>query len=237
MAGRVGVTRWSTMSEIGIILPSYKRSDRLLSLLANIQEVAQVSTSVHFVVEQSDAETIKTLLDQPCGMIVGDFGSFAKAANEGYRMTDEPFFAMANDDVRFHEGWDVNALARMSDTTHIVGLNDGSGDCKCFTLARRTYIEEHSGVYDKPNTVYHEYVSQCPDTEFAFYAQLRGVWEDCPEALLEHVHWRFGKASPDHENYEKARAHNDADLAIYADRKGQWDPENRTPMATKGGGL
>lgn len=226
------------MSEIAVICPTLGRPEKLASLVANIQAATQAPHSIYLVMESSDKESIWAAENLPTIDVIGKFGSCAIAVNAGYRASEEPYFAVVNDDCKLHPGWDVAALGRMSESTHIVGLNDGSGDCKCFTLARRSYIEEHSGVFDRANTVYHEgYVSQCVDTEFAFYAQLRGVWADAPDALCEHVHWRFGKADPNHPNYEKARSTNAEDLERYAERRCEWDPKGLTPMAVPGGVL
>jgi len=62
----------------------------------------------------------------------------------------------------------------------------------------------------------------------------RGVWADAPDAVVEHVHWRFRKADRDHPNYQKAIATNAQDMQTYAERRAQWDPEGETPMAVPG---
>lgn len=219
---------------IDVILPTLGRPDKLAALTDNVHASTRSPHSLIFVVEVDDWASQEAIEPLDSRALVGTYGSCAAAVNAGYRASSSEFFAIANDDCRFEEGWDEAALAYFSDTVHIVGLNDGSGDCKCFQIARRSFIEEHSGVYDKPDTVYHTYTSQCCDTEFAFYAQKRGVWADAPDAVVEHEHWRFGKADPNHPNYEKARASNAADLATYAARRREWDPQGTTPMAVPG---
>lgn len=220
---------------IAIICPTLGRPEKLEALVENVHAATSSPHTIYLVMETSDRASIAASEGLDTIDVLGSFGSCAKAVNGGYAASEEPFFAVINDDCKLHPGWDTNALARMSEETHIVGLNDGSGDCKCFTLARRSYIEAHSGVYDHPNAVYHDgYVSQCVDTEFAFYAQLRGVWADAPDALCEHIHWRFGKADPNHPNYVKARETNQRDIAEYARRKSEWDPRDVTPMAVPG---
>lgn len=221
-------------SEIAVLIPTLGRAERLAGLVDNVHAVTVAEHRVYLIMERDDFASIGAAKSLDAISVVGEYGSCAAAVNEGYRVSVEPFFAVANDDVRFHDGWDVAALAHFNDRVQIVGLNDGSGDCKCFSIARRRYIEQHSGVFDRPNTVYHTYRSQCPDTEFAFYAQLRGVWADAPDAVLQHEHWRFGKADPDHPNYVKARQSTDSDLAVYAERRAQWDPDGVTPMAVPG---
>ena len=77
-------------------------------------------------------------------------------------------------------------------------------------------------MFDQPDTLYHEYVSQFPDTEFAEYAQSRGVWADALDSVVEHEHWIFGKADPDHPNYVKARNTFPGDQDTYLQRRAQW---------------
>jgi hypothetical protein len=219
------------------VIPTLGRPDRLPGLVENVHEATETPHRVYLVMERDDSTSEAAARSLDTVDVFGEFGSCAAAVNGGYLASDEPLFAIANDDVRFHPGWDTAAIAKLSDTAHIIGLNDGSGDCKCFTLARRSYIEEHSGVYDKPNTVYHTYKSQCCDTEFAFYAQFRGVWDEAPDAVLEHEHWRFGKAAPDHPNYVKARESNARDLEEYNRRWAEWDPKKRMPPCVPGAAL
>lgn len=214
---------------VAVIVPTLGRPDKLAPLVENIAEATDSPHRIYFVMEAHDRDSIDVAAGLDSIDVIGDFGSCAAAVNAGYQACDEEFFAVANDDCRFHAGWDTAALAHMSESTHIVGLNDGSGDCKCFSIARRSYIAEHSGVFDKPDTVYHPYQSQCCDTEFAFYAQLRGVWADAHDAVCEHVHWRFGKADRNHPNYLKAQETNAADLAEYNRRRELWDPKHVTP--------
>jgi hypothetical protein len=111
-------------------------------------------------------------------------------------------------------------------------MNDGYGDCKCFPMVRRAFIEAHSGVYDEPNAIFHAYKSHGPDTELAFYAILRGVWAPAFDAVVEHVHWLHGHADPDHPNYLKARETITEDLAEYNRRWPLWDPGRVMPPAT-----
>jgi hypothetical protein len=222
------------VSEIAVLIPTLGRADALASLVENIHSATHSSHRIYLVIEDDDAASIGAAQKLDAIRVLGRFGSCARAVNEGYRVSTEPYFAVGNDDCNFQDGWDVKALAHFNDTVQIVGLNDGSGDCKCFSIARRSYIRKHSGVYDKPDTPYHEYTSQCVDTEFAHYAMVRGVWADAHDAVLEHVHWRFGKADASHPNYVKARESNAADLETYARRRPHWDPDGITPMAVPG---
>lgn len=218
-------------AKLAILIPTYLRAEQLPPLIDNIRVTTAVPYHVYLIMEAHDQDSIRTSMSFDTTDVIGKFGSCSLAMNTGFIASREEFVFTGNDDLRFHHGWAEAALAKMDDDHHIVGTNDGSGDCKCFAVARRSYIEEHSGVYDRPGTLWHTYKSQGPDTEFAHYAMLRGVWAEAPDAVTEHVHHRWGKADPDHPNYQKARDTVEDDLAEYRRRRAVWDPKGVTPMA------
>lgn len=208
-------------AQLAVIVPTVNRADKLAPLVADIHANTQTPHRVYLVMEHWDTASIDAAKPLDTVDVIGTFGSNAAAVNGGYRASREPFVALVNDDCRFTPGWDTAALAHMSDSTHIVGINQGNGVCTSFSMVRRAFIQEHSGVFDKPDTLYHEYVSQFPDTEFAEYAKHRGVWEDAPESVIEHLHWTFGKSEMD-ANYEKAVATYGVDQPVYEERRRQW---------------
>jgi hypothetical protein len=208
-------------SMLAVIVPTYRRADMLEAVVANIHETTESEHRVYLVMERTDKPTLQASKTLDAIAVVGTFGSCSKAVNAGYRASEEPFVAVVNDDCVFHAGWDTAALRYFSDAVHIVGMNDGSGDCKCFPMVRRSFIEEHSGVFDKPNTIFHTYRSQGPDTEFAFYAMLRGVWADAYDAVVEHRRIIT----------DKARDAVLDDLAEYNRRWPLWDPNQVMPPA------
>jgi hypothetical protein len=208
---------------IAVIVPTLDRADRLAALVANIREVTTAEHRIYLVMERDDRASIAAAASLETIDVIGEFGCCSAAINAGYWASDESFVAIANDDCVFHLGWDT-ALHLFREGVHVVGLNDGGGDCKCFSLVRRSFIEQHSGVYDKPNTLFHTYRSQGPDTEFAFYAMLRGVWTAAPECVIEH-------RRIDPEMHFKARDSINEDLAEYNRRWPEWDPDRRMPPA------
>jgi hypothetical protein len=210
------------MVDLAVLVPTVNRADLLENLVTNIHETTVTPHVIYLIIEVDDPGSweVARHLDAVC--VAGDFGSNAAAVNNGYWASTEPFVAIVNDDCRFIPGWDTIALSYMSDQVHIVGINQGDGRCQSFSMVRRAFIEKHSGVYDAPNTLYHEYASQFPDTEFAEYAQHRGVWADAPDSVIEHLHWVFGKGDPDHPNYVKARDTFAQDSAVYEERRRQW---------------
>lgn len=206
---------------IAVLIPTYRRPEKLQALLMNIHEATETPHHVYFIVENTDEPT-KRVLNIMVGdytAVYGDFGSCARAMNAGYQASTEPYLHTGNDDLRYHGGWDLEALAV---NQPIVGTNDGHGRMTCFAFVWRSYIEEHSGVFDRPNTLYHEYASQYVDTELAEYAKARGVWGEAPDSITEHMHWEFGEADRNHPNYLKAADTCAADAAIYEQRSRAW---------------
>lgn len=213
---------------IAIVVPTLHRPEHLQALLTNAHAATWNKCHVYFVAESTDVPTLDELgrLEGGHTNVIGEFGSCAKAMNAGFDASTEPYVFTANDDLRFHDGWDFYALAQMAlgvPRHRIVGTNDGHGRMTCFALVERAFIDEHSGVYDQPGTLYHEYASQYVDTELADYAKYRGVWGEAPDAITEHLHWEFGKADRDHPNYLKAAATCAADHRTYEQRRRKWE--------------
>jgi glycosyltransferase involved in cell wall biosynthesis len=206
---------------LAVIVPTYRRADMLEALVANIHEATESEHRIYLVMELADKPTLWASKTLDAISVIGTFGSCSRAVNAGYRASTEPFVAVTNDDCIFHPGWDTAALRYFSEQTHIVGCNDGMGDCKCWPMVRRSFIEEHSGVFDKPNTIFHTYKSQGPDTELAFYAMLRGVWANAYDAVVEHRRIIT----------DKARDTITEDLAEYNRRWPLWDPNRVMPPA------
>lgn len=216
---------------IAVLVPTVNRADVLEGVLANIAEATTVPHRAYVIAEYSDKDTVKVLrrLKGEHLSVFGDFGSAAKAMNAGYWASDEDFVFTSNDDVRLHEGWAEAALDVMGDDTHIVGTNDGNGRMTCFALARRSFIEQHSGVFDRRNVLWHEYISQYPDTELADFAKHRGVWGEAPDSVTEHLHWEFGKADRNHPNYRKAADTVGRDHGTYTERRRLWETASVSP--------
>jgi hypothetical protein len=210
------------MTQLAVLVPTVNRAHLLAPLVTNIHETTPTSHRIYLVMEANDLPSVAAAAGLDAESVVGGFGSNAAAVNGGYRASTEPFIAILNDDVACTPGWAETALAHMSDETHIVGINQGDGRCTSFSMVRRSYIQDHSGVFDQPDTLYHEYVSQFPDTEFAEYAQQRGVWADAPDSVVMHEHWVFGKADANDPNYVKARETFAGDQAVYQQRRAQW---------------
>lgn len=212
--------------DLAVLIPTLGRHEKLPDLLESLRAATVQPYRVYFIVEHTDTDTRTTLAGKTpdnVTVVAGEFGSCAVAMNAGYRASQEPFFFTGNDDLWFHDAWDAEAMAVMeADKKQVCGTNDGNGRMTCFAVVERKFIEQQSGVYDVPNTVYHPYVSQYCDTEFAEFAKHRGAWCEAPRAVTEHLHWEFGKADPDHPNYLKARSTHQDDAAVFQKRQAVW---------------
>jgi GT2 family glycosyltransferase len=203
------------VTEIAIIVPTVNRPQLLDGLLWSIDSATELEHVVYFVVEAADTATRRRLdrLHQR-EVLVGDFGSYAAAANAGVRATFEALFVVANDDVVFSGGWDVAAVNAMRDPVRVVGIDQGNGRTDCFFLVDRRYLDG--------GDLYHDgYRSQYCDTEFCDRAKARGVWADAPGATIEHRHWTLGKAAID-ANYRRAIEVGAQDRELYQRRREAW---------------
>lgn len=206
------------MPELSILIPTVNRADKLAGIAEDLATHTATPYRLYFICEEWDTESIEAAGEA----IVGDYGSCAAAYNAGFRASTEPYVFLSNDDVTYPDGWELPALELVKEFP-IVGVNEGHGRMTCFSMVERAFIEEHSGVFDKPATLVHEYASQYVDTELADYAKARGVWAEAREGGVIHVHPDFGLADPNHANYRKAKATLPQDWAQYSARKLQWE--------------
>jgi hypothetical protein len=174
--------------------------------------------------EKGDKESEKASRNLDTVDVIGDFGSCAAAYNAGFNACEEPYVFLANDDCEYGPGWEKPALEILkSGAAKVVGVNEGHDRMTCFSMVERAFILEESGVFDKPATLCHPYLSQYVDTELADYAKARGVWAEAHEGGVMHMHHDFGLADPNHPNYVKARRHLAEDHQTYITRKPQWE--------------
>lgn len=200
------------MPDIGVVLPTRNRAEKLAPLVENIHAVTDASVRVYAVAERDDAETVATLERiEDVVPVIGTFGCYVAASNAGVAETTERYVLVANDDCWFHDGWDSRVLAEFKDGVRVVGVDQGNGRTDCFFLADRAYVEEHG--------LYHDgYRSQYCETEFCDLAKERGVWAEATGDLIEHRHWTLGKSAMD-ENYHAAVAAVPDDERLYRERR------------------
>lgn len=147
--------------KVAIIVPTLGRPHRIAETIENVKETAP-SARVHFVVEETDTESVKALGKRKA--TVGDFGTYAKAINAGYLDCPEPVVMTSDDDCIYHDGWLEAALAEMQGHVRVVGTNDLhnpyvlAGVHSTHSLIDRRYIDEVGGVIDGlPGVILFEY--------------------------------------------------------------------------------
>ena len=209
---------------IAIYIPTLGRANVLEKLARNIHDNTIMPHKIYFIVEPYDDASNDAVrhLGETYFVNEGE-KTYANCVDMAYKKTDEKYFVCANDDFKFHYGWDIAALDKITDRYEVIGLNDLSGTNYCNTifLVTRNYIETKSGVVDQPNTIYYGYDHNYVDTEFYETAVSRGVFRPCPEAVVEHMHWSFGKAPMD-KTYQKNIASSERDKQTFLSRQHLW---------------
>lgn len=206
------------MALVAILIPTYRRVDRLPEVVANAQHP---DAHVYLLMEPDEATDVEGAIT-----LTRDegFGTYAAAINYGYRHTDAPLIFAAADDLNFHDGWLEAAVAHVKDYA-VIGTNDlGNpdvleGNHATHYLVARNYLDDVGGVYDEgPGSfLFCGYDHNWTDTEFIETAKHRGVWTPCLESVVEHQHPAWGKAATD-STYEKSFRHESDDARVAGER-------------------
>ena len=218
---------------ISILIPTVGRPDRLAGLAANIHDTTVAEHEIVFIVEEDDQASIAAILDageHDRFHINLEARSYAGACNSAYlrHRLGELIFTGA-DDLHFHHGWDVEAMAHLDDQVLVVGTNDrlnpyvAKGWHATHYLIDRRYLDTEGGCVDAgPGSFLHEgYSHNFTDTEFIGTAKARARFRPCLEAVVEHLHHSAGRMAPD-ATTEKTQAGYGADAELYDRRKELW---------------
>lgn len=180
------------MADLAVIVPTLGRADAL-EPLARAFEEASPEHRMLFVCDPDDRASIAAARGE--ALVCG--GSYAQKVNAGLRHTSEPYCLIAADDVHPHPGWFEAAVAQMSDTVGFVSVNDlgnpavMAGEYATFALIARWYAE----LDDEP--YFEGFQHGCCDVDASLRAKARGAFAYAPEAVVEHRHPDWGKASVD----------------------------------------
>jgi len=217
------------MSIIDILVPCLARPQNVAPLLASIKEVTRVDHRVIFIATEGDKEEIEALKRAGADFLVhpepAGRGNFAKKINWAFPQTDAPWVFQGADDLRFHAGWDVNALrVGKQRRVGVVGTDDMGnplvrrGGHSTHTLISRAYIEEFGGTHDNSGLVFCElYQHEFCDNEFVQTAIKRGQWAFARRSKVEHLHPAWRKSELD-STYEKAFRYSQEDFQLYKRR-------------------
>jgi glycosyltransferase involved in cell wall biosynthesis len=223
------MSREDVRTATAIFIPTYQRAHRIAALVANVRENTEGVYHLLFIAVEEDAPT-RAAVDATGERCLINTGppTYAGAINAAYHATDEPYFFCGADDLRFYPGWLTHALAAMADGIGVVGVNDLAyvdainGERAPHFLVRRRYITRYSGVVDQPDTVLSAYDHNYTDTEFVGTARARRMYRYCPEAIVEHLHPLWGKATDD-PVYAKGRRRYEEDTQRYTRRRPLWE--------------
>lgn len=221
---------------VDIIVPTWRRHDRLAQVAADAHAGTPQPHVVTFVVEPDDTPSWQVASDlaahdpQVRAVLNRRAASYAGAANTAVASSDAPWWFAGADDLRFHPGWLDAALAVADDQFMVIGTNDllnpyvRSGLHATHYLVDRRYTDTMGGTLDQgPGVAFWEgYHHQWTDTEFIGVAKARVRFRPCLESIVEHRHFTVGKSKRD-ETYDRAYAELAADRERYRERKQAWD--------------
>ena len=212
-------------NQIAILVPTYKRSQRLPAVAKNIHDNTKTPHTIYFIVEPEDKASQEVIQGLGERLIINSApNTYVSAINTAYRQSTEPIIFCGADDLGFTKGWDEETLKDFADPKiQMVGYPDDwpiskTGLHGSHFSVRRKYIEEVGGVEGEKNTIYFsEYHHMHCDIESENTAQKRGVWKQS-KAIINHIHWTSNK-SPMDETYKRGLACNDHDWSIYRKRR------------------
>lgn len=222
---------------IAVLVPVLGRPERAAPLVASVEEASTLVTRVVFLVTDGDDAQLAACLATDAMTVVVPFalggGDYARKINYGVLCTDEPWVLQAGDDLRFHRGWDREAL-RIGErpAAHVIGTNDlgnplvRSGAHSTHSLIRRAYIEER-GTIDEPGKALHEGYWHCwVDNELVETAKSRNAYFAARRSRVEHLHhiWRKGT---DDETYRRGQRQYNQDAALFKSRRPLWRGRER----------
>lgn len=193
------------MKDVVVLVPTLGRPQHIAPLLESLYSTTD-RASVLFLTTPGDTEVIAAIKDageQHINVAQKRLGDYARKINEGYANSKEPHLFLAATDLKFHDNWLENAMAKIGGTTHVVGTNDlGNprvirGEHSTHSLVTRYYCDNY-GTVDKTRTVLHEgYAHEYVDDEFIETAKCRGVFTMAMDSVVEHTHPAWGKAKWD----------------------------------------
>jgi hypothetical protein len=216
------------MPDVAIIIPTMGRPHRIGETVQNVAETSDARC--HFVIEATDTETREAIIGEGLDKWTeGDFGTYAKCINAGYKDCPEAILMTSDDDCVYHEGWLEAALDIFRSGAMIVGTNDLhnphvlAGKHSTHSLVDRRYLDELGAVIDQgPGSFMFEYDHNYTDAELVETAKARGVFTPCLESVVEHIHPEFGGRPPD-ETWHKTRRAVQADYDIFCQRRKLWE--------------
>ena len=214
------------MSTVAVIIPTMGRPDSIRRTIENLKETAPAARP-HFVIEADDIDSAEAVGKRK--HTAGDFGTYARCINAGWRDCPERILMTSDDDCVYHAGWLPAALKLMKGDVRVVGTNDLgnpqvlAGEHSTHSLVDRRYIEQVGAVADEgPGSFMFEYDHNYTDAELIETAKARGVFAPCLDSVVEHIHPDYGGRDPD-PTWEKTRRAVAQDYATFCERRHLWE--------------
>jgi hypothetical protein len=213
--------------DVVVLVPMLGRA-HLVNRLAGSLAASTDRARLLFICTEGDAEVLDAVTGHDhLVMPPRSRGDYAAKINAGYRDSTEPLIFLGAIDIAFHAGW-LDACQRHIDAGFgVVGTNDlgnkstATGRLSTHTLVARDYVQRF-GTADQSDTLVHEgYWHEWVDNELCDTAKARGQWAHAPDAIVEHLHPRWGKAPTD-AMYEQARRRMVAGRRLYLRRRRLW---------------
>lgn len=206
---------------ISVVMPTYRRAERLKEAVRNLFKTAP-DVELIVVIEQDDAESRQAIdrLGAEGYLLrysVSTQGNAVKAFNLGASVANGEAIMLGEDDVRFHTGWYENAKTLLHQGYGFIGCDNGNEHvCPTNYIATKEWLRKNArGVLSLP------IFNQIGDVAMWHLAQISGdgVWArgvDNPlRVYVENMHPYVGKGKWD-ATYEKRRVEGEGDRAKYA---------------------
>lgn len=198
---------------IDILVPMLGRTHNIEPLLESVVTNTAGPWRFVFVCSPKDEGVIEACRSTAQETLIVDWppraADYAKKLAYGFERTDSEWVFQGADDIRFHPGWDTQALAAAKQRS-VVGTNDlhhpgaRRGTHSTHMLFRRSYISEQGGTFDGSGVIFSEaYDHSYVDNEFILTARRRGEWVFAKHSVVEHFHPNWGNAEED-ETYRKS---------------------------------
>lgn len=212
---------------IALVIPVLGRPERASPLVESIHAATEEEHEIVFVASPHDRRQIAAAEATGERVIVTPFdqgpGDYARKINLGIAETTGEWIFQGADDVRFHRGWDAEALAVGAPVT---GTNDMGnplvmrGGHATHSLVSREYVEEE-GTIDGPGLLHEGYHHCWVDNELVETARARGAFAAARRSRVEHLHhiWRKGR---DDATYRRGQEGYDRDHVLFLIRRPLW---------------
>lgn len=221
------------MNEIVVVIPVYQRPGNAPRVYGSLK-ASKPDARALFVCSPKDTNEIRACQGTGADVLIVDFprgpGDWARKINTALHQTSEPYLFLGADDLRFHPGWDRQALlvAKRSGAG-VVGINDlgnmhvRRGLLATHALVTRSYAMEQ-GTIDEPGKILHEgYYHNWVDWELTETAMSRRQFSFARRSYVEHLHplWKKGQMDS---TYELAldRRRYESDHELLQERRVLW---------------